>query len=503
MPSASKPKKPTKKSDVDGEALDTSQRFTASVSHEIRTPLNGILGMVSLLEETNLSPVQKEYVEAIGKSGSRLLDLLNNVLDYSRLEAGDIPLDIGSFDPSELIQDVVELLAPRAHTANLDIAAAPAPGLPQSFLGDAGRIRQILFNLAGNAIKFTQSGGVLVTARLAASGEIVFAVRDTGSGIPISEQEKIFSAYGQVSASDAGRDSGVGLGLAIAQRLAVAMKGRLHIASDAGQGAGFFLTLPLKIEQPSEALHKPDRTLSVDLQASCASQIAVMCALANSDMRYIKTPINGRADVAILDGSLSPASIKKQAKRTPTLVILRPEDRAQIPKFREMGCVGYLIRPLRGSSIAKRVEIAARGEEFTEAAEKSLKAPTGARALIADDNPVNSLLAKRALVTAGFSVDTAGTGAEALEAASNTHYSIIFMDVRMPVMDGLEATRRIRGLEGEAGKTPIIAVTADVDPDLQLKANKAGVSLIAAKPIDPQRLRDLALSWAVFKGEVN
>ncbi|MFC7292396.1 response regulator [Hirschia litorea] len=491
------------KTDVERIEPDTSQRFTASVSHEIRTPLNGILGMVSLLEETELSPVQKEYVEAIGKSGSRLLDLLNNVLDYSRLEAGDIPLDIAPFDPSELIQDVVELLAPRAHAANLDIAAAPAPNLPASFLGDAGRIRQILFNLAGNAIKFTQTGGVLVTARLTSSSELVFAVRDTGAGIPVSEQEKIFSAYGQVSASDAGRDSGVGLGLAIAQRLALAMKGRLHIASELGNGAGFFLTLPLKIEAESPKMPSSGRILNVDLQASCASQIAVMSALANSDIRYQKTPINGKADVAILDGSLSPANIKKQAKRTPTLVILRPEDRAQIPKFREMGCVGYLIRPLRGASIAKRVEIAARGEEFTESSEKIEVAPTGARALIADDNPVNSLLAKRALVTAGFSVDTAGTGAEALEAASNTHYSIIFMDVRMPVMDGLEATRRIRELDGAAGKTPIIAVTADVDPDLQTKANKAGVSLVAAKPIDPQRLRGLALSWAVFKGEVN
>lgn len=482
---------------------DTSQRFTASVSHEIRTPLNGILGMVSLLKETDLSLVQKEYVEAIGKSGSRLLDLLNNVLDYSRLEAGDIPLDIAPFDPSELIQDVVELLAPRAHSANLDIAAAPSPGLPASFLGDAGRIRQILFNLAGNAIKFTQKGGILVTARQTSEGEVVFAVRDTGAGIPKSEQEKIFSAYGQVSASDAGRDSGVGLGLAIAQRLAMAMKGRLHIASELGHGAGFFLTLPLETDK-SEADTKKNSTsekkLSVDLQASCASQIAVISALANSDLVCSMPAKKEKFDVAILDGSLSPTKIKKSAKKAPTLVILRPEDRAQIPKFREMGCVGYLIRPLRGASIAERVEIASRGEEITESHEKPDTAPAGACVLIADDNPVNSLLAKRALTTAGFAVDTAGTGAEALEAVSNKPYSIIFMDVRMPVMDGLEATRRIRNLEGDVSKVPVIAITADVDPDLEAKAESAGVSLIAAKPIDPQRLRDLALSWAVSGG---
>ncbi len=488
------------------EGLDTSQRFTASVSHEIRTPLNGILGMVSLLEETDLSPVQKEYVEAIGKSGSRLLDLLNNVLDYSRLEAGEIPLDIAPFDTAELIQDVVELLAPRAHAANLDIAAAAMPGLPTKFIGDAGRIRQILFNLAGNAIKFTQTGGILVTARQDKTGELVFAVRDTGAGIPKSEHEKIFSAYGQVSASDAGRDSGVGLGLAIAQRLAKAMKGRLHISSEVGQGAGFFLTLPLEIEQASKTSDnskKASKSLNVDLQASCASQIAVMSALANSNLKCSVVSGRKKADVAIIDASLSPTKIKKLTKKSPTLVVLRPEDRAQIPAFREMGCVGYLIRPLRGSSIAKRVEIAARGEEIKETQESKNTAPKGARALIADDNPVNSLLAKRALVTAGFAVDTVGTGAEAIEAASNTPYSIVFMDVRMPVMDGLEATRRIRALDGVVSNVPVIAVTADVDPDLEAKADRAGVSLVAAKPIDPQRLRDLALSWAVSERKEN
>ncbi len=482
---------------------DTSQRFTASVSHEIRTPLNGILGMVSLLKETELSLVQKEYVEAIGKSGSRLLDLLNNVLDYSRLEAGDIPLDIAAFDPAELIQDVVELLAPRAHTANLDIAAAPMPELPYKFLGDAGRIRQILFNLAGNAIKFTQSGGILVTARYLASGELVFAVRDTGTGIPKEDQEKIFSAYGQVSASDAGKDSGVGLGLAIAQRLATAMGGRLHISSEVGHGAGFFLTIPLEVSTaPNEnsPADKKRTKLCVDLNASCASQIAVISSLASSQLECNLPKEKEKADVAVIDASLSPAKIKKYVKNSPTLVILRPEDRAQIPKFREMGCVGYLIRPLRASSIAKRVEIAARGEEIKDAQENETQAPKGARALIADDNPVNSLLAKRALTTAGFAVDTVGTGAEALEAAQNTPYSIIFMDVRMPVMDGLEATRRIREMDGSKGKVPVIAVTADVDPNLEAKAENVGVSLIAAKPIDPQRLRDLALSWAMSEG---
>lgn len=480
---------------------DASQRFTASVSHEIRTPLNGILGMVSLLEETGLSQVQKEYVDAIRKSGSRLLDLLNNVLDFSRLEAGDIPLDIAPFDPTELIQDVVELLAPRAHASGLDLAAAPMTGLIQAYEGDVGRIRQILFNLAGNAIKFTETGGVLITAGPLDGGGVRFTVLDSGQGISAEDQSRIFNAFGQVSASDAGRDSGVGLGLAIALRLARAMGGEIRIESKAGEGAAFYLDLPLEqaecLGTETDPCGDPDGApVRVRLIAPHATEWVVMTALAAADGHYRIAADGEPEDVAILEAGLPPAQIAEQASRAPTLVILRPEDRTFIPKFRQMGCVGYLIRPLRGVSVEERVRLVASGGVLKDHQDKNLVAPANARALIADDNPVNSLLAKRALLAAGFNVDTVGTGAEALEAVMNAPYSVIFMDVRMPVMDGLEATRRIRALEGAMAQTPIIAVTADVDPNLETRAREVGVSLIAAKPIDPTRLRDLALEWA-------
>ncbi len=481
--------------------METSQRFTAAVSHEIRTPLNGILGMVSLLEETGLSPVQKEYVDAIRKSGSRLLDLLNNVLDYSRLETGEIPLDLSPFDPAELIQDVAELLAPRAHKANLDLAAAVLPGSPDKIIGDAGRIRQIIFNLAGNAIKFTEAGGVLITAEATPDDRFIFSVQDTGCGIPEEDKARIFNAFGQVSASDAGKDSGVGLGLAIALRLADAMGGEISVSSQKGEGACFRFSLPLA--PAAIAQESPPSTatpLRVALDATCASQIAVMAALADSTSAYCLVARNRKADVAIVDASLPPARIQTQARKAPTLVILRPEDRNQIPTFRDMGCVGYLIRPLRAHSVAERVMLAAKGGEIADQSDTQITTATpGARALIADDNPVNSLLAKRALAAAGFAVDTAGTGAEAVEAVTKTPYSIIFMDVRMPVMDGLEATRRIREMETDVANTPIIALTADIDPDLESNAEKAGVTMIASKPIDPTRLRALALENANFR----
>lgn len=480
--------------------IDPSRRFLASVSHEIRTPLNGILGMVSLLEDTTMSAEQREYVAAIGKSGARLLDLLNNVLDYSRMESGELPLASAPFDPAEMVQDVAELLAPRAHAAGLDLAAAPSPFLARRYRGDVGRIRQILFNLVGNAIKFTDQGGVLITVAENRGGELVFDVHDTGQGVPEEDQTRIFNAFGQVSTSDANRDSGVGLGLAIAARLAEAMGGDIALKSRAGEGAVFTLRLPLPAENEARPRRRRiPKPIHIRLEAHKASEWAILTALGAQNDAYIRTDAD-HCDVAILDAETPPRVVKAQAAAAPTLVILRPSDRSLIPKFRDMGCVGYLIRPLRAASVEEQVRLAASGRDIVDEVDEVL-APEGARALIADDNPINALLGKTALAAAGFVVDTAGSGVEALELADKRGYAVIFMDVRMPVMDGLEATRRIRAQEKDRRqpRTPIIAVTADVDPDLEARARAAGVDLVAAKPIDPTRLKSLALDW-VAKG---
>ena len=478
------------------EAPDAAQRFTAAVSHEIRTPLNGILGMAALLEETELSPSQRDYAGAIRKSGSRLLDLLNNVLDFSRMEAGDIPMDAAPFDPSDLVQDVAELLAPRAHAAGLDIAAIVDPDLAERLVGDVSRLRQILFNLAGNAIKFTTEGGVLIEARRGQGGEgLELVVRDTGVGVPEHAKAKLFEAFSQVNAADARRDGGVGLGLAIVARLVEAMDGRISMTSSFGHGAMFVVEIPLQAapSPAGQARSLRGRPLRVAMELPPVSMLACIGALARGGARLVADVAD--ADLVILDAALPPAQIQAIARRRRTLVVLRPGDRSRLEQFRAMGCAGYLIRPLRAASIVERVGLTLSGAVQAEPGEDVAKPGEAGVALIADDNAVNALLARSALTAAGFRVDTAATGAEALERVGETLYSVIFMDIRMPVMDGLEATRRIRRLAGPASETPIIALTADIDPDLETAAKLAGISQLAAKPIDPPRLREIALSW--------
>jgi signal transduction histidine kinase/CheY-like chemotaxis protein len=480
------------------EEPDAAHRFTAAVSHEIRTPLNGILGMAALLEETELTPSQRDYAGAIRKSGARLLDLLNNVLDYSRMEAGDIPLDASPFDTYDLVQDVAELLAPRAHAAGLDIAGIVHPDLPQRMIGDAGRLRQILFNLAGNAIKFTETGAVLIEARPLESGRgLALIVRDTGAGIPEHAKAHLFDAFSQVSAADARRDGGVGLGLAIVARLVEAMKGKVHLHSAYGRGAMFVVELPIEVAS-GLVPHTPSKAaLRVALALPPASTLACISALGREGARLVQDWKS--ADIIVLDAALPSDQVEAIARTKRTLVVLRPSDRGRIEQFRQMGCAGYLIRPLRAASLVERVGLSLQGATAAvpvPAPKPARKPGEAGSVLIADDNAVNALLARSALTAAGFRVDTAGTGAEALERRAENDYSVVFMDIRMPVMDGLEATRRIRSLDGPASQTPIVALTADIDPDLEAHAREAGISQLAAKPIDPARLREIAERWA-------
>jgi CheY-like chemotaxis protein len=374
-------------------------------------------------------------------------------------------------------------------------------------IGDAGRIRQIIFNLAGNAVKFTDAGAVLIEARRRPDGTgLRLIVRDTGAGVPPEARARLFEAFGQARAEDARRDGGVGLGLAIVAKLVAAMKGEVDFESTPGEGSVFHVDLPLADGPSAERAApaglaagrgKKARVPVVTLLLPPASAIASVSALAREGARVIAGDPSG-ADLVLVDAAEPPARIEALARLQPTVVVLRPEDRSRIAAFREIGCAGYLIRPLRASSVVERVRHVLAGVDAHETDGLPVSVLPGAagHALIADDNAVNALLARRTLEAAGFRVDVAGTGAEALQAAGETLYSVIFMDIRMPVMDGLEATRRIRRLAGDAAGVPIIALTADIDPALEDRARTAGITAIAAKPIDPARLRQLAETWA-------
>ena len=500
QPAQSPPQTPAKASTLADTTTRADQTFLATASHEIRTPLNGIIGMVSLLLETELAPAQREYAEAIKLSGSRLLGMLNNVLDYARLDAGDIELEETGFSPVDLTREVVELLAPRAHSANIDIGVRSFSAQPIEAYGDAGRIRQILFNLIGNALKFTEKGGVLIDIA-PYDDAIKWSIIDTGPGISTKDQIRLFEAFQQAKAGDAQKDGGVGLGLAIVKRLTGMLGGQINVESAPGLGTSFRVTLPLtsKTSDGNGKLNAaiahpfPARATLIGLPRPTGLSAAMALHLAGVNIHFASIGARLTEPGVILAGADLPNSeIARLSAIAPTLIVLRPEDRSMITRFRLLGAVGWLVRPMRQESLLERIALANAGNRNL-GEDKDKISPANARILIADDNAVNTLIARRALEQAGFQITTAATGVEAIEAAKKIDYALILMDLRMPVMDGFETMRRLR----QAGyTTPIIAISAEINPKIESEATACGANAVASKPLDAEALRALAQNWA-------
>lgn len=486
-----------------GDAISTEQ--LAALSHEFRTPLSGVLGMARLLEGTRLTAEQKSYVSAMRDSGEHLLGLVNELLDFARLGAGKVELRPAPLSLETTLQAVAELLSPRAQEKGLEIAWAAPRGA--RVLADEGRLRQILLNFAGNAIKFTHEGGVLLRAEARPGGRWRFSVADTGPGIAQEARDLIFEAFAQTEAAH--QATGAGLGLAIARRLAKAMGGAVGVEEGPGGGAEFWFEAPLPPATEDARGSGPAASLA-GLQVGVASPNPIVrraaalqieaCggrAVVAADVEAL-LPLTGPQDVLLLDHALGRGGRKvRRPFDRRALVLLAPEERDRIARYRTSGFCGYLIKPLRLASLAERV-LAALAAEADPAAspEDDRIAPAvtpGARILLVEDNPVNALLARTLLTREGCQVDHVMTGQEAVAAPRLAPYDLILMDMRLPDIPGEEATLRLRAA-GVA--TPIVALTANAFQEDRDACFQAGMNDFLVKPLAADALRQALARWS-------
>lgn len=480
-----------------------------ALSHEFRTPLNGVLGMAGLLADTRLAADQRAYLTTLRECGEHLLGLVNDVLDLVCLDAGQLTLHPTPVELRALLQSTSELLSPRAHAKGLEIAWSAPAGLPV-ILADGGRLRQILFNLAGNAVKFTEAGGVLLSAEVDDVGNgacrLRLVVADTGPGVPPDQRERIFEAFAQADARHAARSDSSGLGLAIVRRLAAAHGGAAGLDEPAEGGARFWFEACFPIvERVPGRRPLASRVVTVvspnPIVRRAASQLVEAAggrAVACGTIAAARAQAPAET-VALIDHALAAASGLKRARLRPlpgraSVILLAPEDRGHIDSYRAAGFTGYLVKPLRDVSLVERVLAAFDGAEAGVDApdERASPAARGVRVLLAEDNPINALLARSLLEREGCIVDRVAGGEEALSAVAAATYDLILMDQRMPGMDGRAATQALR----ERGcRAPIIALTADAFEEDRRACLAAGMDDFLTKPMQPPVLRAMLRRW--------
>ena len=480
------------------DALRSKTTLFATLTHELRTPLNGILGMAGLLDLGKLEPNARTYVGAIRQSGEHLLDLITEILDYARLEAGRVELESAPFDPEATMQDVAELLSPKAHDKGLEIAVVVRGIAPVQVVGDEGRLRQILFNLAGNAVKFTEAGGVVLELAMRPGGRLRFNVRDTGPGVASDKQALIFEEFSQADAGVARRHGGAGLGLAIVKKLALAMGGDAGVVSRPGYGASFWVELPF--EQASNA--PPAAPVSLQDSRVCVLSESVVLAQAvrgaASSLGATIVERDAAPEVILFDWreGVDAETIATLKRETRALILLIPQERRDVvAECQAHGVDHYVLKPVRRRALGERVRAALGGIKETKKEAAPHEAPqalAGRKVLLAEDNPINALLARTLLTRMGGIVTLAQDGAEAVEAATTAQFDVIFLDIRMPRLDGLEAAARIRAGGGPSAAMPIVALTADAGEHERTLARQAGMDDFITKPIDATRLLAVA-----------